>query len=136
VQLGQPAGESGRMGSYESWEAVIGGILDAAGIEGFLDNLDDWHDTQDPERDELSEFLIAWRAEFGAAELTAREVVERADPDGHVGRDVGTWTANGLGAFLRARHGRVASGLHLVQIPQRSAANTWRVEEVQAPTTA
>jgi hypothetical protein len=130
VQQGKPLGVTGRVGSYEAWEAVIGGILNAAGIEGFLDNLDDLDATEDTERDELAEFLRAWRAAYGTRELTAREVVEDATLREHVGTHAGTWSASSVGAFLRQRRDRIAGGLRLVLVPRRSVANAWRVDVV------
>jgi hypothetical protein len=130
VQQGRPLGVTGRIGSYESWEGVMGGILHAAGVEGFLDNLDDLDDTEDTERDELAEFFAAWRAAYGGRELTAREAVEDAALREHVGPHVGAWSASSVGAYLRQRRDRVAGGLRLVQAPRRSAANAWRVDVV------
>jgi hypothetical protein len=130
VQQGQRSVVTGRVGSYESWEGVIRGILDAAGIEGFLGNLGDLDATEDSERDELAEFLTAWRVAYGTSEMTAREVVEDAALREYVGPHVGAWSASSVGAYLRQRRHRVAGGLRLVQVPRRSAANAWRVDVV------
>jgi hypothetical protein len=130
VQRGRPSGITGRLGSYEAWEAVVGGILYAGGIDGFLNNVDDLDASEDTERDELTEFLRAWQAAYGTTELTARQLVEDAALREHVGAHVATWSASCVGAFLRQRRDRIAGGLRLVLVPRRSVANAWRVDVV------
>ncbi len=40
---------SARLGSFESWAAVLGGILQVAGVPGFLGNTDDFYESSDAE---------------------------------------------------------------------------------------
>lgn len=134
VQRGMPAGAAERaMGSFEAWSAVMGGILQASGVEGFLDNLAEVDEVGDEDRDELAEFLAAWRATYGDREMAARELVE--DPafashvGRHVGRHVGPWTVGGLGAWLREHKDRIAGGLRLVYRKPRHAVGVWSVVE-------
>lgn len=48
------------LGSYESWANVIGGILRAADVPGFLGNRDRLMDEVNVERQELGTFLATW----------------------------------------------------------------------------
>jgi hypothetical protein len=48
------------LGSYEAWAEVIGGILGAAGINGFLENLDVFAKRANAETDEWGRFVRAW----------------------------------------------------------------------------
>ena len=48
------------LGSYEAWAEIIGGILGAAEIDGFLDNLDVFARRADAETDEWGRFVQAW----------------------------------------------------------------------------
>jgi putative DNA primase/helicase len=48
------------MGSYESWAEVIGGILHAAGVKGFLGNLDRLRVEANPDAREGRAFVEAW----------------------------------------------------------------------------
>lgn len=59
VDRGRPAGRA-RMGSYESFAAVVGGILDAAGIRGFLANVSALRDRADTERAALGALCNEW----------------------------------------------------------------------------
>lgn len=61
---GQPKGKQA-FGSYESYASVIGGILDAAGIEGFLENRTQEFLNQDDESFFWNQLVKAWYAAYG-----------------------------------------------------------------------
>jgi len=48
------------LGSFENWSQVIGGILEVAGIPGFLGNLQSQYDSADSEHAVWREFVISW----------------------------------------------------------------------------
>ncbi len=52
------------MGSFESWSRVVGGILQAASIDGFLRNRDELHLRADTETAEWRAFVTAWWENF------------------------------------------------------------------------
>lgn len=66
------------MGSYEEYVQVVGGILEANGIVGFLDNQRELQGTVDAEEAELSDFVSSWAATFGAEAVTNEQLVEHA----------------------------------------------------------
>lgn len=70
-----------KLGSFERWSTVIGGVLATAGIEGFLDDLEKFYDEADDETPEWEAFLISLHATFGTAPFLVGEVV--ADLDGY-----------------------------------------------------
>jgi hypothetical protein len=61
---GQPKG-AWRLGMYESWSEVIGGILGAAGIEGLGENLGSFYETADVEGDAVQQFIAEWDERHG-----------------------------------------------------------------------
>jgi hypothetical protein len=63
VAAGQPS-TSHTLGSFESWAAVMGSILDHAEIPGFLQDLEDVYEIADTENEELHEFAEAWSESF------------------------------------------------------------------------
>jgi putative DNA primase/helicase len=63
LDAGRPAGRK-RLGMFENWVAVIGGILDVAGIAGFLGNLRQFYATSDFERADWQAFMGAWWGRF------------------------------------------------------------------------
>jgi hypothetical protein len=59
LAAGCPAGPL-RLGSFEEWSTVLGGILKTAGIDGFLGNLAELYETADAEGQAWREFTAAW----------------------------------------------------------------------------
>lgn len=60
---GQPEGKV-KPGSFERWGGVIGGVLDNAGVNGFLGNLGGLYESADEEDSELYQVLTTLRARF------------------------------------------------------------------------
>lgn len=56
----RPQGHYKKIGTYESWSEIIGGILTYAGVVGFLENAEQEYDKQDFVRAEWEIFLRAW----------------------------------------------------------------------------
>jgi hypothetical protein len=48
------------LGEFEGWARVLGGVLDVAGIPGFLGNLTEFYELSDAEGAEIRGFLQAW----------------------------------------------------------------------------
>lgn len=67
--LGQPKGKQA-FGSYESYASVIGGILDAAGIEGFLENRTEEFLNQDDDSFFWNHIVKAWYAAYGESAIS------------------------------------------------------------------
>jgi len=61
------------LGSFESWAAIAGGVLDPAGISGFLGNLDCLCQEFDPSQLQWEAFLLALSAVFSAKTFTIKE---------------------------------------------------------------
>ena len=71
------------LGSFERWAGVIGGILEAADVPGFLDNRDRLDAEANEERLEASEFLRAWHAlNLGPVEF--KDVFDRCEFNGEL----------------------------------------------------
>ena len=54
-----------RLGSFESWSEVIGGIVECAGIRAFLDNREELYELADAEGDAWREFVAHWWGHVG-----------------------------------------------------------------------
>jgi hypothetical protein len=66
ISAGRPKAEVPTLGGFERWSTTIGGILEHAGIEGFLDNLDELQEapySEDNEWSILLEALHEWQEE-------------------------------------------------------------------------
>jgi hypothetical protein len=65
-------------GSFNTWAGKAGGILQHAGVKGFLGNLDAVQKEADEESEQWDQFLRALAVTFCDGEFTAAEVVDRA----------------------------------------------------------
>jgi hypothetical protein len=74
---GRPVGEA-TLGSYESWAAVMGGLLDVAGISGFLHGLDAMYESADTQGAAEREFVALWWDAHGDRVLPAADLVDKA----------------------------------------------------------
>jgi hypothetical protein len=54
------------LGSYEEWVNVVGGILKAVDITGFLENANELYEQLDADRRAWVEFFSAWAEKYGA----------------------------------------------------------------------
>ena len=61
---GRPSFTGRRLGSYEAWSQVVGGVLEAAGVKGFLENLSTFTTRADAETAEWRRFLTAWHEKY------------------------------------------------------------------------
>ncbi len=74
---GCPRGEV-RLGSFESWSAVVGGILATAGVIGFLEDRHEQVEVSDPDEQEWADFVALWAEGYGQAQVTGGELLELA----------------------------------------------------------
>ena len=77
IAAGRPRGQR-TIGSYENWAGTIGGILDTAGIDGFLGNLEEMMAASDAEGGAWGVFVNGWWARYGTAEVKAADLYEIA----------------------------------------------------------
>jgi hypothetical protein len=78
---GQPKAKSLKpLGSYESWCLTIGGMLELAGVEGFLGNAATMFEQADPEAVQWEIFLLALDDVFGSQPFKVGDLVERLAP--------------------------------------------------------
>ena len=68
IAAGRPSGTR-TIGSYESWAQIMGGVLEVAGIAGFLGNLDEMMEVSDSEGGAWRSFVSAWWDRFGTADI-------------------------------------------------------------------
>jgi hypothetical protein len=140
-----------RMGSFQAWVEVVGGILHFVGLTNFLDNLDDLYAQADSDAQQWAAFLHAWQAIYGEREVLVADVVRDLKAGSLENAAVGADLYNALpdeltdlhkGDFRRrlgkALASRVGSqfdesGLHLVKAAtdRRSGAVYWQVAGVQ-----
>jgi hypothetical protein len=74
---GRPRGNY-TFGSFQDWADVIGGVLDAAGIPGFLENAQEFQDQAVDENPEWQEFITYWLMAFGTKRVKPSALVDIA----------------------------------------------------------
>ncbi len=77
IVAGRPNGTR-RIGSYETWAEVMGGVLGVAGIEGFLGNLDERLTAADGEGAALRAFVGTWWDRLGPAVVGTGDLLGHA----------------------------------------------------------
>ena len=77
IAAGRPRHGS-MLGSFEAWAGIMGGILEAAGVPGFLANLDEMYEAADAEGAVWRAFVAAWWERHGTAEVGTAELHELA----------------------------------------------------------
>lgn len=75
VQQGMKEG-SAKLGSFDSWAATMSGILEANGIEGLLENREDFAHEALSESDGITEFVDLWKHKAGTGEKNAIKASE------------------------------------------------------------
>lgn len=96
-------------GSYDGWVAVIGGILAAAGVDGFLANRSALHETlADQEVETVRAFCIRWWEAFQDQALAAQALLPVAQEVGlPLSGETEAGRTKSLGHWLRHRQGTV-----------------------------
>ncbi len=116
VAAGRPAGKRS-LGSFESWARVMGGVLEVAGIEGFLANSTAFYAEADEEGEAWRAFTRAWWEKFGPTPVRVLELNELCDVHELLVRERGDGPARSqqtkLGNLLRAKRDRVFGDLRV-----------------------
>jgi hypothetical protein len=106
------------LGSFEDWAYVMGGILDHAGVPGFLGSQDELYELADAEGQEWREFVAAWWKEHGSEWVRVKQLLEIAERE-----DLLPLTRGAKGE----RSERIRVGLKLSQLRGR-LLGTCRIE--------
>jgi putative DNA primase/helicase len=62
------------LGGFESWSEITGGILEAAGIKGFLEDMDAFYDDADDETKFLNKLIYLWHETFDDKRVQAKDL--------------------------------------------------------------
>ena len=139
VAQGRPAGPQ-VLGGFQPWAETLGGILNCAGVTGFLENRNEVLKKSDPDSQEWIAFFGAWSESFGSARVSTRDlvnIVRRINAPGPIFRannEQAQLTA--LGMALNKRDGRVFAGLRLESCGYEQGRKQYRLTPIdtdQAP---
>lgn len=126
---------SGRpLGSFENWSMVLGGILEAAGIEGFLTNREQVQASGSDDRDVILEFLEAWWRAHGNAAVTPSELAVMnsmmggGDEGGLLGINPKIAASTAMGYWLKNRREQVIGGYRFSK--SETSTRKWQLRQV------
>jgi len=74
VAAGRPEADVTPLGSFENWTRVMGGILQHAGVPGFLGNILEFYELADSESAVWREFLEVWWQRYGDKKVKVSEL--------------------------------------------------------------
>jgi len=136
IAAGRPAG-SQILGMYEAWARTIGGILQVAGVPGFLGNLQDFYSEADTETQALRQFYAFWWEKIGVRRVAVKTLLSQNIPiPDHLNEGDTARTAVRLGRFLAANRDktvRLGNGQMVRMVRDAKAgadkSYTWRLEK-------
>ncbi len=136
IAEGQPAPSCKPLGSYERWSHVLGGILDTAGIPGFLTNLDEFYETADSEGTMLRQFVTLWWEHYKDTEVKAADLLPlSAEVDGF---DLPGKTEraqqSAFGKKLAALRDRVIGDYRVLNTEKGHHGSKWKLLPARKPT--
>jgi hypothetical protein len=79
INAGRPAWQGQPLGSFEEFSKVMGGILQNAGIEGFMTDMDYQKDSVNSDTEQVRDLIQEWWKTNQNANLTATQIVEIAN---------------------------------------------------------
>lgn len=128
------------LGSFEGWSATLGGILEVAGIPGFLGNLAELYAQSDDEGRIWRSFLHAWFARFSGDEVLVSALYGLAVEAG-ISFGAGSHQAKKvkLGKMLAKQRDRVfdigqagaPQTVRIVQAGQSHGACRWKLDRTR-----
>lgn len=133
---GQPAPRLAfAFGSFESWQKILAGVLETAGVDGFLAGVREWRSESDFERQHWVSHLQWLYETFGSAEFFTGHVAEKLDRAGKSAEyphNLEDPTVKGyarkLGQAYAKQEGRVLDGYQLVKSGKGHGNLTkWRI---------
>jgi hypothetical protein len=133
IIAGRPRPRVKPLGSFEKWTEVIGGILEHAGIPGFLENTAEFYELADAEGAAWRTFVTAWwdkyqDTEVGAAKLfPLTEEIECFD----LGKGGERSQKTTFGKMLGKQRDRVIGDYRIMAVGKSNRANRWKLQKAQ-----
>ena len=124
---GRPAWSGTPLGSLESWCRTLGGIFEAAGLRGFLDNLEHFREASDEESMMWSAFLERWWDAFSDREVIGTDLFEIARDHLELGAGSTRAQQTTLGRKLAEQRDRWYGGYQIQRLHVVSGLRRWRL---------
>ena len=119
------------LSTYESYARVMGGILEVAGIPGFLGNRDQLRQFSDPDTDAWNGIVGQWWEAFGSKTVGAGDLLTVAEGHLHDLGDSLHSRQTSWGVRLKAKKDRVIGGKRIVYLRTTQGAAQYQLDEVK-----
>ncbi len=121
------------LGSYEEWAGTMGGILDVAGVTGFLDNLSAFYEAADVEGAAWRQFVALWAEAHGSNKVGVGDLFTLAlDVDGlNFGKGGDRSQRVSFGSQLTRQRDRIYDGYRITLAGTLRNAKQWRLLPVK-----
>lgn len=119
-----------KLASFESWSGVIGGILEHAGIEGFLTNPRE--ETEDREGSETKEFAVEWLSRYKLTTVEEKDAFLLFDGETGLITGYAEERRRSFGRLLDSLKGRAFNIDDRVVMFMPGEAGGWRLVEMKA----
>jgi putative DNA primase/helicase len=132
LAAGSPHPKCKLLGSYEAWSRTLGGILEIAGVTGFLDNLNEFYEASDMEGAIWREFVEEWEKQHGSKIVTVIDLFALAEAnDGFEFTGFKERAQRiSFGKQLAKQRDRVIGAYRIVDCGTKSRAKQWRLVSV------
>jgi hypothetical protein len=128
TDAGSPAYNGQKLGSYEAWCKTIGGILEHAGVAGFMGNMEQLRVSANSAETAWEGFMMRWWEKFGREGVKAGDLREMFESDSDLAGMLGNGNESSrttrLGHLIRKRVDRICGGLKIVRSETRAAGST------------
>jgi putative DNA primase/helicase len=125
VRRGCPRGTR-PLGKFEAWAGVMGGIVEANGISGFLDNLEEFREIADHDTTSGEAFVLTWLERYGTEAIFASDLLEHAEGLELRGNNAHA-QATRMGKWLEKMAGQVVTGYRIERAGIKQGRKLWRL---------
>jgi hypothetical protein len=133
INAGHPLFKERTLGMFESWSEVMGGILQTAGIKGFLANLEEFYENSDAEGTMWRGFVRAWWDKFNGDEVGVSELFDLnngLEEALDLGKGNEKSQKTRLGQELVKMRDRQFEECRIVLVGERQRAKRWKLVQV------
>ena len=117
------------LGSYERWTSIIGGILEHAGMPGFLSNLNEFYEAADLEGAMWRQFVAAWWEKHAENQVGTAELFPLAQDTEifDLGKGGERSQRSSFGRLLARQRDRVIGDYRIIQAGKSQRLSKWRL---------
>jgi hypothetical protein len=132
LAAGKPSFKGRPLGSFEAWSRTVGGILQTAGIAGFLGNQNEFYESADEDTLAARCFVTRWWETYQTQPVLAADLVPSAKECELLSAQADdTGLARRLGRWLARNEGRVFDSYRITRAGVQQRAILWKLSPTE-----